>query len=162
MKTAEAGRKEERGAIEILQSNYTDKGVRLDWSQREERKRKENADWGTITGQDLTEKSWAPGFKVLSPRGVALINSLSSTFIAEDAANAALDPLPPFTALSLDAAAPPPLHQSPAYNLLQNVPARSGENPSTHTKNTLEGLENSIWLDNQLDYSFPGERREPF
>lgn len=39
---------------------------------------------------------------------------------------------------------------------------RSGENPSTHTENILEGLENSIWLDNQLDYSFRGGRREPF
>lgn len=69
-------------------------------------------------------------------------------------------PLSPSTALSLHAAALQPLR--PPYNLLQNVPTRSGENPSTHTENILEGLENSIWLDNQLDYSFRGGRRKPF
>lgn len=43
----------------------------FDWTEASTKKEKEkkNADWGTITGQDLTEKSWAPRYKVLSPRG---------------------------------------------------------------------------------------------
>lgn len=38
----------------------------FDWTEASAREEKKNADWGTITGQDLTEKSWAPRYKFFS------------------------------------------------------------------------------------------------
>lgn len=163
MKTAEAGRKGERGAIEILQSNYTDKRVRLDWSPGEKRKRKEKCRLGNNYGPGFNREIMSAEIQGASSKGALLswiqrlqpsLQKVLPTQLWNQSCSR--PPLSPFTALSLDAAAPPTI----CYK--KKIPTRSGENPSTHTENILEGLENSIRLDNQLDYFFRGERREPF
>lgn len=117
MKTAEARRNKERGAIEISQSNYTDKRIRLDWRQRE---KKEKCRLGNNYGPGFNKEIMSAEIQGACSRGVALKIQLLQPLLQKVLPTQLWNrrcirpPLSLFTALSLDATVPPLLHRTPA------------------------------------------------